>query len=128
MAGQVKSVRPFLFKGKAMFEEWWKVFAGMFATALGFVIKDAVRDGKMAVRMDTAETDIKELQELYDSKPCASEILCKERRQECSADVRRQFDSGVSRFDKLEKCIQSVDQSAQRRHEDMMKILLEMSK
>jgi hypothetical protein len=111
-----------------MTDDWWKYIVGFITAMFGAVIKDAVRDGKMSVRMDTAEEKIEALQEIYDSKPCASEILCNERRKECNNLNRREFDTGVARFDKLEKCIREVEQAAQKRHDELMRWIMEISK
>lgn len=115
-----------------MLDDWWKYASGVFATVLGFTIKDAVRDGKMAVRMDTAEKDIKELKA---SAPCAEEIICVERRKECNAQMRREFDLGTVQFDKLAKQIHENDianqkrfreneLSAQERHRELLMLIM----
>jgi hypothetical protein len=107
-------------------DDWWKYLSGIFLATFGFVLKDAVRDGRMDLRMKRAEADIVDLQELYDSKPCATEALCNDRRKDCNNQLRREFDLGTNKFDKLEKCIREVEQSSQRRHEELLRLIMEV--
>lgn len=93
--------------------EWWKYGAGMVLSAVGFIIKDAVRDSEM--RKDIAESQkyiaeigksISELRKELDDMPCTNEILCVERRKSCNDGFRRELDAGNAQFLELKHMMQ----------------------
>ena len=99
--------------------EWWKYCAGALASAVGFVIKDSVRDSEMRKDIVQAQKDITELQKDMEDMPCTTDTLCVERRKSCNDGFRRELDAGTAQFNELKQMMQV-------NHNRLLDILMEI--
>lgn len=94
--------------------DWWKYAIGALGSGVAFIIKDAVRDATMkkdleahAEAIDTNKKAIQVLRDSIKEMPCATEILCLERRKTCNDAFRRELDQGAEQFADLKGLIQA---------------------
>lgn len=104
-----------------MTEGWWIFLLGsgltISGTAIVMIVKEAKWRGRVDTNLETVVDRVDSLEERVDRSPCASEIICLERRKE----IRRELDAGVRQFTRIEECIKEYEKASQTRHDDNMK-------
>jgi hypothetical protein len=125
-------VGRFSYKGKTKMIDLGKEFIGgiiwAVLTAIGFVIKDAVRDAEMRKDIASNNVAIVALKKEFDDMPCASEIICLERRKACNDAFRRELDAGAAQFKELKELIKEANELQHRNYSRLIDLLMEIRK